>query len=97
MRQKARIDDNQPVIVAAYRGRGCSVEILSRVGTGCPDLAVGILGVTDMVEVKNEGGHLTADQEIWHQTWRGGLRVVRTLEDVGEHVKDMKRRAKLCR
>ena len=37
----AKIDANQNEIVDALRKAGCSVQILSSVGKGCPDILVG--------------------------------------------------------
>ena len=41
MKRAAKVDDNQSEIVAALRKVGCTVLILSSVGRGCPDIAVG--------------------------------------------------------
>ena len=90
MRFRARIDDNQPSIVKALRAAGYSVQPLSAVGKGCPDLLVGRFGRTFLLEVKNRDGNspaqraLTAQQVEWHKAWRGHVVVVHTPEEALE-------------
>ena len=86
MRRAARIDANQPEIVAAYRGVGASVQILSAVGDGCPDLLVGFRMANYLVEVKDgakppSARRLTDDQIRWHDAWRAPVHIVTTVED----------------
>jgi len=86
MRRAAKVDDNQAEIVAALRRAGCSVCILSGVGKGCPDLAVGRAGVTYMLEVKDgrkppSARKLTADEQGWHDAWRGHAAVVSSVSE----------------
>lgn len=45
-RRAARIDANQPDVVRVLRGVGASVQVLSQVGQGCPDLLAGVAGLT---------------------------------------------------
>src|SRR5690348_8366364 len=85
MRRDAKVDDNQRLIVAGLRRAGVSVQVLSRVGEGCPDLACGHRGKTFMLEVKDpkrppSGRKLTPDQETWHARWKGHVAVVETVE-----------------
>lgn len=80
-----KIDRNQPAVVKALRKAGCSVQILSAVGKGCPDLAVGFLGITTMVEVKDGEApksqrKLTPDQVKWHRDWQGCVMIVESAE-----------------
>jgi hypothetical protein len=91
VRRAANIDSNHVEIVNAFRGLGCSVETLHRVGDSVPDLLVGVAGLNLLVEVKRgDGGPakaaLTADQERWHAAWRGQVCIVRSLEEVGRLV-----------
>lgn len=86
MRTAARTDDNQRDIVASLRRAGCSVLILSGVGRGCPDIAVGLRGVTYMLEIKDgkkapSDRELTPDQKDWHAKWRGHAVVVSSEEE----------------
>lgn len=96
MRRAAKIDANQPAIVAALRKAGASVHSLAAVGDGIPDLLVGHVGLTALMEVKDgskppSARALTPDQLRWHQSWEGGtlavvpdvdaaLRVLRLME-----------------
>jgi hypothetical protein len=80
-----RIDANQTEIVKALRQCGCSVLILSAVGKGCPDLAVGYDGTTYLLEVKDGGKtpskqKLTPDEEAWHAAWSGHVAIVNSVE-----------------
>jgi hypothetical protein len=66
-------DFNQPTIIRALENVGASVQSLTRVGHGCPDLLVGYRRRTFLLEVKNPdaGGELNDDQLDWHREWRG--------------------------
>ena len=81
MRRAARTDANQEAIVAALRAAGASVQQLSAVGKGCPDLLVGWRGQNWLMECKDgrktPGNRpLTDDQETWMKSWRGQVHVV---------------------
>ncbi|HEY0916524.1 MAG TPA: hypothetical protein VGE22_16745 [Solimonas sp.] len=86
MRRAAKVDRNQPEIVAALRAAGATVQPLHTVGDGCPDLLVGYQRQTALVEVKDgqkppSARTLTEDQLKWHGAWRGGpLAVVSDVE-----------------
>jgi Holliday junction resolvase len=53
MRRAARVDRNQSEIVTALRSLGCSVQPLHTIGSGCPDLLIGIDGQNLLIEVKD--------------------------------------------
>lgn len=77
----AKVDENQAEIVHALRCIGCSVQVLSSVGKGVPDLLVGFQGINVLMEVKDgnkppSARKLTTDQVIWHGDWRGQVSVV---------------------
>lgn len=81
-----RIDGNQNAIVAALRKCGASVQILSSVGNGCPDILVGHLGHNLVMEIKDDaqplsGQKLTEAEEKWHNTWRGQKAIVRNVQE----------------
>ncbi len=76
VRRAAKVDANQPAIIAALRAVGCSVQPLHTVGQGCPDLLVGKAGRTFVMEIKDGAKppserKLTPDQIAWHGAWRG--------------------------
>jgi hypothetical protein len=76
-----RVDANQLEIVAALRQFGASVQILSSVGHGCPDLLVAFRGKNYVMEVKMPGGKLTKDEYEWHHEWHGDHYVVHSVEE----------------
>lgn len=76
-----RVDANQRAIVAALRKVGASVQVLSDVGHGCPDLLVGWRGINLLFECKDGSKSpskikLTPDELEWHSTWTGQVTVV---------------------
>jgi len=74
-----KVDANQPAIVEALRKAGASVEVLSAVGRGVPDLMVGWRGRNLLMECKNidgRGRKTTRDQDEWHAHWRGSVVIV---------------------
>lgn len=80
-------DANQGEIVAALRAVGASVTIISKVGSGCPDLLVGFRGRVFLLEVKTPEEYatkrngLTLKEAGWHREWRGGhLYIVESVE-----------------
>ncbi len=76
----AKVDLNQPEIVAAFRRLGCCVMHAHTLGKGAPDLLVSRKGTVWMVEVKGPKGKLTPDQEVFHAVWP--VHVVRSVDDV---------------
>ena len=88
-RRAARVDNNQTEIVEALRRMGATVQDLSPVGKGCPDILVGFQGRNVLMEIKRPDGpkggragrHLTTDQKLWHLRWRGQVCIVRTVDE----------------
>jgi hypothetical protein len=81
VRRAARTDANQDAIVEALRMVGASVQSLSAVGKGCPDLLVGYMGRNWLMECKDgdktPGNRpLTEDQKQWCRAWRGHVSIV---------------------
>lgn len=81
-----RIDANQPAIVKALRQAGATVQVLSEVGKGCPDILVGFRGDNHLLEIKDgekipSKRKLTDDEAQWHDEWRGRVVVVESIED----------------
>jgi Holliday junction resolvase len=92
MRRAAKVDANQAEIVKALRQVGASVQSLASTGKGCPDLLVGFRGVNWLLEIKDgqkvkSARKLTDDQVVWHQTWRGRVYVVESVEQALEVIK----------
>lgn len=86
-----KTDKNQPEIVKALRDAGCSVQVLSEAGKGIPDLMVGYLGGTYLLEVKDglapkADRQLTPRQVKWHREWKGHVAVVESVEQALEAV-----------
>lgn len=80
-RTRARVDDNQTLIVQTLRQYGASVQPLHTVGKGCPDLLVGFKGVNFLIEIKDglkipSKRRLTPDQQNWHELWAGQVTIV---------------------
>jgi hypothetical protein len=84
MRYGAKIDANQPEIVAALRKAGCTVQHLHAVGKGCPDLLCALDGHTFLIEVKDGSKppskqELTPDQAAWHAGWKAPVYIVNSV------------------
>jgi hypothetical protein len=86
-----RTDANQAEIVQALRAIGCSVQDLSQLGKGCPDLLCGYKERNYLIEVKNNcdrAPRLTPCEEQWIRQWRGQVAVIMTVEDAIAVVQD---------
>lgn len=81
MRRKAKVDGNQAEIVTMIRANGWSVQKLTAVGDGCPDLLIGKGLVHALIEVKLPTEDLNARQELWHEAWQGTVYIVRSVDD----------------
>jgi len=98
MKYGARIDANQPEIVAALRKAGCTVQHLHAVGKGCPDLLCALQGITFLIEVKDGAKPpskqaLTPDQATWHAGWGAPVHIVNSVAGALEVVGIYKLRA----
>ena len=86
MRKYGRTDANQKEIVDGLRQIGASVQSLSAVGDGCPDILVGFAGQNWLFEIKDENKppsarRLTPEQVIWHRAWWGRVQVITSLRE----------------
>lgn len=86
MRRSGRVDENQPEIIKQLRKLGVTVQPLSAVGGGCPDILCGYRGVNTLIEIKNplkppNQRQLTKDQVTWHNLWRGQKAVCETFDE----------------
>lgn len=80
-----RVDTNQKEIVEALRELGVSVQILSDVGKGCPDLVVGFRGRNYLLEIKDgkrppSQQKLTEHEERFFDNWRGQVDIVKSVQ-----------------
>jgi len=76
-------DANQVRIVAALRRAGVSVQPLSAVANGCPDLLCSYRGYVTLLEVKMPKKPLRPAQVRWHANWDSfcPIFVVETIDD----------------
>jgi hypothetical protein len=86
-----RTDANQAAIVRAFRALGWSVQDISLIGRGCPDLLCGRNGRNLLVEVKQPKADLTDDERQWHASWLGAVIVIRSVEDVASLTAELAR------
>lgn len=96
-RHRQKVDANQGAIVKAFRDLGASVDLLHTVGGGVPDLAVGVSGLTVLVEVKTDGGRLEESQLDYLESYQGDARVIRTIEGAAILVNQLRHRSALLR
>jgi hypothetical protein len=83
MRKRARIDANQPALVALAKAYGASWVSMAPLGEGVPDGLLGHQGTTHVVEFKMPKGSLTPDQRTFIREWNGSpVHVLRTEADV---------------
>lgn len=77
-----RTDANHSDVKGYFEDLGCTVHDTSQVGMGFPDLVVGLVGRTVLVEIKTDTGELLPSQKTFNARWRGELPVVvRTQQD----------------
>lgn len=87
MRRAAKVDANQPAIVAALRKMGCKVQSLAAIGKGVPDLLVMHRHRLVLMEIKEPSKVpskrvLRPLQAKWHAEWDGApIAVVETAEE----------------
>lgn len=81
MRFASRLDANHKDIADGLRAFGCSVLSLARLGSGAPDLLVGIGTHNVLIEIKVKAGKLSDGQKEFFAVWRGPKAVVRSLEE----------------
>lgn len=84
-----RVDSNQKEIVKQLRDIGCTVQLLNKVKSGCPDILVGVRGLNLLFEIKTEKGTLTEDERIWISKWSGQVRVVKSFDDILETIENL--------
>jgi hypothetical protein len=87
-RRAARVDDNQPAIVAAFRKLGWSVLIISQL-KNCCDIIVAKGGVTIAVEIKDgdkppSARKLSEGEQGFKDNWLGRWELIESINDVIE-------------
>lgn len=91
----SRTDANHAIICSAFRALHCTVLDLSSMGEGCPDILVGTGGLCALVEIKNperppSKRKLNNIQQEFRDNWKGGMRIVETVDDVAATVRLMR-------
>ena len=86
MRTAARVDDNQPEIVKAFRDLGWSVLIISQL-KNCCDIIVSKNGVTTAIEIKDgakpKSQHKLTEGELkFRDEWQGDYALITSIDDV---------------
>lgn len=81
-----RTDANQKVIVQAFRDMGATVQVLSDVGKGCPDVIVGIFGINLLVEIKDgekplSQQKLSQKEKEFHEKWKGQVCIINSVDE----------------
>jgi hypothetical protein len=98
-RRAARVDDNQGVIVDAFRQLGASCVLSHAAGEGMTDLIIGKHGITVLCEVKDgdkppSAQKKTPSQVIFHNEFKGAITTVNCVDDVQALISLMLRQAK---
>ena len=78
----SRSDANQSEIVNLFRAAGATVDVMSNVGHGFPDIIVNYRGLFAIVEIKNGRHTLREKQKEWFANHEGLRFVARDSEDV---------------
>jgi len=85
--RRCRTDSLQGAVIRELERAGWSVQSLSQVGHGVPDLLVATpSGETFLIEVKAPGRDLSERQRRWKSQWKGKVVVIRSLEEVARIV-----------
>ncbi len=82
MNYRRKVDLNQKEIVQGLRALGYSVGHTYIVGKGFPDLAVAKFGFTILVEVKQPGEKLNADEKEFAKLWHGRIVIGYDIEQI---------------
>jgi hypothetical protein len=98
VRRAARKDTNQDALVKVAKRYGCSVAYTFQLGSGFPDLVVGIDGMFNLlIEAKRPGGYLTPDEAQFRDGWKGQYDAVYTPEQLAALVQKYRRLGDLLR
>ena len=88
MRRAAKVDTNQPEIVALFRKLNWTVLIISQL-KNCADIIVSKNSLTIVIEIKDGSlapskQKLTSGEEKFRRNWQGVYRIVNCENDVIE-------------
>jgi Holliday junction resolvase len=82
MAKHSRLDETHRSVRNALTSLGCSVVSTTSMGSGFPDMVVGLMGETHLVEVKTRTGKLRESQVKFSVGWRGcPIWILRSAED----------------
>jgi len=89
-----RVDANQKSIVAALRRLGATILIMSDLGKGAPDIAVGWRGFNYFFELKDgskppSARKLTEAEEKFFCEWQGQVHIVYSVDDAVNYLKNL--------
>lgn len=90
-----KVDANQKEIVKAFRDKGMSVLVMSSLGKGAPDIAVGAKGMTFFFEIKDgkkprSATKLTDCESKFFDSWKGHVAIIHSVKEVEEFVEFIK-------
>lgn len=90
-RWASAVDRNQSEIVLMLQKVGCTVQLLHRVGQGCPDIVVGYQNRNLLFEIKDgllppSKRKLTSAEAEWHEAWRGQVVTVSSVREALEAI-----------
>jgi len=82
---KSKKDLNQNTLQKQIQWLGHTVHATHMVKDGFPDLVTGYAGLNFLVEIKNpnqskSGRELTLMEQHFHDSWRGSIMIVETLD-----------------
>ena len=85
---KSKRDCYHRELVGQLRNMGASVQDLSRVGYGCPDLLIGFHCSNLLMELKRPDGKLNPKQIRWQEIWKGQTVAVYSLKQAIDYLKN---------
>jgi hypothetical protein len=77
-----RTDNNQRLIMNAFKKLGYSVFDVSVLGRGFPDLIVSKNRKNFLIEIKNEKGKFTEVQLKFYKYWQGDIFCIKNYNDL---------------
>jgi len=102
LRKAARIDANQPEIVATFRKLGATVDITSAVGDGFPDIIVNCFKISVKVEIK-DGSKVPSKQKLTkaekehHDKCKGATVIINSIDQCIWLIDQMRMQADLIK